>query len=75
MIEHLELTTDDGIRITKSGSLSTVTGLIGGYRKMGNLGGFFYYTDLLEISEEQKVEFEGRVREIIREVEVLEGKL
>ena len=75
MIESLELTTDDGIRITKSGDLTTVTGLIGGYRKVGVEGEFFYYTDLLEISEEQKVEFEGRVRQIIREVGVLEGKL
>ncbi|AUR94154.1 hypothetical protein NVP1193O_023 [Vibrio phage 1.193.O._10N.286.52.C6] len=75
MIEHLELTTDDGIHITKSGDLTTVIGLTGGYRKVGDEEGFFYYTDLLDISEEQKVEFEGRVREIIREVEVLEGKL
>lgn len=75
MIEHLELTTDDGIRITKSGDLTNVTGLIGGYRKVGVEAEFFYYTDLLEISEEQKVEFEGRVRQIIREVGVLEGKL
>ena len=75
MIEHLELKTADGLRIIKSGDLTTVTGLIGGYRKMGELGGFFYYTDLLDISDEQKVEFEGRVREIIREVGVLEGKL
>ena len=75
MIESLELTTDEGIRIIKSGALTTVTGLIGGYRKVGKITGFFYYTDLLEISEEQKVEFEGRVREILREVGVLEGKL
>ena len=75
MIEHLELKTADGIRITKSGSLSIVIGLIGGYRKVGVEDAFFYYTDLIEISEEQKMEFEGRVREVIREVEVLEGKL
>ena len=75
MIEHLELTTDDGLRIIKAGTLTTVTGLIGGYRKVGVEDEFFYYTDLLEIFEEQKVEFEGRVREILREVEVLEGKL
>lgn len=75
MIESLELTTDDGIRITKSGDLTNVIGLIGGYRKVGVEGEFFYYTELLEISDEQKVEFEGRIREILREVEVLEGKL
>ncbi|CAL9974298.1 hypothetical protein VPHF99_0190 [Vibrio phage F99] len=75
MIEHLELTTDEGIRIIKSGSLSIVIGLIGGYRKVGVEDEFFYYTDLIEIAEEQKMEFEGRVREVIREVEVLEGKL
>ncbi|CAM0059158.1 hypothetical protein VPHK460_0210 [Vibrio phage K460] len=75
MIEYLDLTTADGLRIIKSGDLTTVIGLIGGYRKVGVEDEFFYYTDLIEISEEQKMEFEGRVREVIREVEVLEGKL
>ncbi|AUR91597.1 coil containing protein [Vibrio phage 1.161.O._10N.261.48.C5] len=73
MIKSLGLTTDDGIRITKSGDLTTVTGLIGGYRKVGVEEEFFYYTDLLEISEEQKVEFECRVREILREVGGVRG--
>ena len=75
MIESTAITTDDGIRFGKSGDVISVTGLIGGYRKVGVEDEFFYYTDLLDISDEQKVEFEGRVREIIREVGVLEGKL
>ncbi|AUR93348.1 hypothetical protein NVP1187O_035 [Vibrio phage 1.187.O._10N.286.49.F1] len=75
MIEHLDLSTGDGIRLTRNDELTSLVGLIGGYRKVGVEDEFFYYTDLLEISDEQKVEFEGRVREIIREVEVLEGKL
>ncbi|CAM0054591.1 hypothetical protein VPH184E373B_0186 [Vibrio phage 184E37-3b] len=75
MIKSLEIKTDDGITFNKGGVIIAIRGLIGGYRKVGVEDGFFYYTDILEISEEQKVEFEGRVRQIIREVGVLEGKL
>lgn len=71
-MQNIQLTTDDGIRFEKAGEVIQVSGMIGGYRKVGNQDEFFYYTDLIEISEVQKVEFEGRVREIIRNVEMLE---
>lgn len=74
-MQSVSLILNDGIRFLKEDGIISVSGLIGGYRKIVDGEEFFYHTDLLEISEEQKVEFEGRVREIIREVEILEGKL
>lgn len=74
-MQSIQLTTREGIRFEKVEDIISVSGLIGGYRRIGDGEEFFYYTDLIEITEEQKLEFEGRVREIIREVAVLEGKL
>lgn len=71
-MRNIQLTTNDNIRFEKVGEVVQVSGLIGGYRKVGNQDEFFYYTNLIEISEVQKSEFEGRVREIIRNVERLE---
>ena len=70
----IEFKTEDGFHFYKSGEAIFVSQGLGKiYRKIGDkeevsaLSGFE--------SEEQKVEFENRVREIIREVEVFESKL
>lgn len=74
-MQSICLTLKDGIRFEKVGDIISVSGLIGGYRRIDDGEEFFYYTDLIEITEAQKLEFEGRVREIIREVALFEGKV
>jgi hypothetical protein len=74
-MQNIAITTKDGLRFEKVGECITASYQLGGYRKIDDGEEFFYYTDLIEISDEQKLEFEGRVREIIRKVELFEGKL
>jgi len=74
-MQNIQFTTDDGIRFEKIGDVISISGMIGGYRNLGDGEEFYYYTELIEVSEVQKVEFEGRVREIIRRVEMLEESI
>lgn len=74
-MQNIQFTTDDGIRFEKVGELISVTGMIGGYRKLGDGEDFYYYTELIEVSEVQKVEFENRVRNLIFYTNILEGSV
>lgn len=71
-MQNIQFTTDDGFRFEKVEDIVSVSGLIGGYRKLDDGEEFYYYSDLIEITEIQKLEFENRVREIIRNVSILE---
>lgn len=75
MIYSIVITTNEGIRFEKVGDIISVTCPVGGYRKLGEKDEYYYYTTLIDVSDEQKLKFENRVREIIREVEILGGKI
>jgi hypothetical protein len=62
---YIQFTTKDGLfHYTQNGNTIEIHSDIGNYC---NVGGeeYFYYTTLFEISTLQKVEFEGRVRDLI----------
>lgn len=70
-MQNIQFTTDDGFRFEKVRETISVSGIIGGYRNLGTGEEFYYYSDLLDISEVQKLEFENRVRELIFHVNIL----
>ena len=70
----IEFKTEDGFHFYKSGEIIFASqGLDKIYRKVGDKEEVSNLSDFE--SEEQKLEFENRVREMIREVEILESKL
>ena len=74
-MQSIQLTTDDGFRFKKAGEVISISGTIGGYRKLGEGEEFYYYSDLLDITQLQKMEFENRVRQLIACTNILERNI
>ncbi len=70
---RINLTLNDGIKVLKEDGVISICSELGHYRKMGCAEKFIYYPSVVDVT--QKLEFEIRVREIIRELERLEGRL
>jgi hypothetical protein len=71
----IRFTTPDGIIFDKSHGDIEVSGAFGGYRKLDDEEGYFFYTDKFHISYEEKVKFESRVHELIRLSKSFEEKI
>lgn len=74
-MKNIQFLTDDGFRFEKVGDAISVSGMIGGYRNLGDGEEFYYYTELIDLTEVQKVEFENRVRNLIFYTNILEGSV
>ena len=74
-MQNIQLTTKDGITFNQVGDVIKAVSPIGSFVGVGDEGKYTYYTTLLDITDLQKITFENRVREIIREVTLLSGKL
>ncbi len=78
---HINLTLNDGITVLKKEGVISICSELCLYHKIGGVEEFIYHTlDFIDgawtkATETQKLEFEIRVREIIRELERLEGRL
>ena len=73
-MQAFAITTDSGIIFSTAGSLTTATGMVGRYSRMGEEESWTYHDTLIDITEEQKIAFEGEVRAIIHEVSKLGEK-
>ncbi|CAH9014327.1 putative coil containing protein [Vibrio phage 424E50-1] len=73
-MQAFSMITKSGIIFSTAGSLTTVSGMVGRYSRMGDKESWEYFDNIIEISEEQKIAFEGEVRAIIYEVSKLGEK-
>lgn len=62
---NIKFRTHDLIIYEQCGEIIVVNGEVGGYRQVGDEE-YFFYSDKLDISDEDKLKFETRVRELIR---------
>ncbi len=77
---HINLTLNDGITVLKEDGVISICSDLGRYHKTGDVEEFIYHTlSFIDgawiVDVTQNLEFEGRVREIIRELERLEERL
>ncbi|CAH9014278.1 putative coil containing protein [Vibrio phage 501E54-1] len=73
-MQAFSMITKSGIIFSTSGSLTTASGMVGRYSRMCDKESWEYFDNIIEISEEQKIAFEGEVRAIIYEVSKLGEK-
>jgi len=71
-MKQIKLTTDDLLIYNQCEDYIVIDGEIGGYRKIGDEVGYFFYSDKLNISVEESIAFENRVMELIYNVKTLE---
>lgn len=74
MFSAVKLVTTDGIIFERVGDIIHVDSNIGGYRKSGDYD-YFFYAETFDISKEDKLKFENKVNELIREVNMMENKV
>lgn len=62
---QIKFTTDDYIIYEQTDDFIVVNGEFGGYRRIGDENDYFFYSDHLDISHEDKLKFESRVKELV----------
>lgn len=66
-MQSCAIITECGIFFSTAGRLTSAYGLVGTYRKVGNIESWEYHDEVIDITPEQKLEFENKVRELICE--------
>jgi hypothetical protein len=71
-MRQIKFTTNDNIIFNLCEDSIVVDGELGGYRKIGDEEGYFFYSDKLDTSAEERIAFENRVMELIYNVKAFE---
>ena len=74
-MRQIKFTTHDNIIYNACEDYIIIDGEIGGYRKIGDEVGYFFYSDKLNISIEECITFENRVMQLIYNVKTFEENI
>lgn len=62
---QIKFTTDDMIIYEQCDDFIVINGEIGGYRQIGDENEFFFYSEHLTLTDDDKLKFENRVKELV----------